>query len=177
MQAPTGAIGVGPLSGASVGLGLSVGFEHTGWQLQLQGLAWKRQNVPASGFPGYGADVGRISGRFWACHETRLLWLGLSPCLVGGMERVSVSGTGNNIVSTTRHTIGASAGAGIQGRIRLASWIRVLAAVGGEIELVRPQISIDGLGQLAPSPTDPPTPIYRFAPAALTATLSLEWVL
>jgi hypothetical protein len=181
VQAPLLALGVGPLPPPAVGVGLSLGFEYARWQLQVQGLYWRRQNVPASGFPGYGADVDRIGARMGICREYRLSWFGLSPCLAAGMERVSASATGSNILPTQRHTIGVSAGAGLQGRIHLASWIRVLAAVGGEVELVRPQISIDMLGQLAPppegEPADPPTPVYRFAPAALTATLGLEWAL
>jgi hypothetical protein len=142
---------------------------------------WQRQNVPASGFPGYGADVDRIAAALWACREYRLSWFGLSPCLVAGMERVSARGTGRHVVASPQHAIGASAGAGVQGRVYLARWIRLLAAVGGEVELVRPQILIDGLGPLDPDPLAeppaPPTRVYRFAPAALTVALGLEWAL
>ena len=59
-----------------------------------------------------------------------------------------------------------TAGAAIQGRLYLASWIRLLAAVGGQVELSRPRISIKGLGS-----------VYQFAPAALTLALGLEWIL
>lgn len=182
VQAPIVALGVGPLSGPSLGAGLSLGFEYARWLLQVQGLSWRRQNVPASGFPGYGADVDRIGASLWTCHELRFSRFGLSPCLAAGIERVSASGTGSNILPSSRHTIAMSAGAGLQGRLHLASFVRLLLAVSGEIELVRPQLLIQGLGPLAPpakemEPPDPPTPVYRFAPAALTALLGLEWAL
>ena len=181
MQAPLLALGAGPLPPVAVGAGLSLGFEYARWQVRVQGLYWRRQNVPASGFPGYGADVDRIGASLWTCREINLAWFGFSPCVSAGMERVSVSATGSNILPTQRLTIAMSAGVGLQGRIHLASWLRLLAAVGGEVELVRPQILMDRLGQLAPpaegEPADPPTPVYRFAPVALTATLGLEWAL
>jgi hypothetical protein len=181
VQAPLVALGVGPLPPLATGLGLSLGFEYEAWQLRLQGLSWRHQNAPASGFPGYGIDVDRMGAALWVCRELRSSWFGFAPCLTAGMERVSARGTGSNILPTTRHTIAVSAGAGLQGRIHLASWIRLLAAVSGEVELVRPQFLVERLGALDPDPEleepDPPTPVYRFAPAAFTATLGLEWAL
>ena len=181
LQAPLLAWGAGPLPRPTVGVGLSLGFEHARWQLHLEGVYWQRQKVPALGFPGYGADVDRIGATLWVCREFRHSWFGLSPCLAAGIDRISASGTGTHIASSEQHTIGIRAGAGVQGRLYLASWIRLLVAVEGEVELVRPQIEIKGLGPLDPNPaTEPPatpTPVYRFAPAALTGTLSLEWAL
>jgi len=181
VQAPLLALGVGPLPPPALGVGLSLGFAYAHWQVQLQGVSWQRQHVAATAFPGYGADVDRIAAAMWACRELRLFRFGFSPCFTAGMDRVSASGTGRSIVASQQHAIGANAGVGAQGRLYLAGWIRLLAAVGGEIELVRPQISIAGLGPLDPNPAAAPpapsTPIYRFAPAAFTATLGLEWTL
>jgi hypothetical protein len=61
-------------------------------------------------------------------------------------------------------------GAGAQGRVHLASWIRLLMAVGGQIELSRPQISVGGEQAYK-------FEVYQFAPAALTAALGIEWSL
>ena len=166
VQAPLLALGVGPLPRTSMGGGLALGLEYAEWQWQLNALAWQHQSVPATDFPGYGADVGRIAAGFWACRELRSSWFGFSPCLAAGMERVSASGTGQNIATSTQHAIGMTAGAGVQGRLYLTSWIRLLAAVGGQVELFRPQISIKGLGS-----------VYQFAPAVLTVALGLEWIL
>ena len=181
LQAPLLALGAGPVPPLSLGVGLALGFEHARWRVQVQGLYWRHQNVPASGFPGYGIDVDRIGASLGTCHELLTSWFGLSPCISAGMERVSARGTGSNIVPTGRHTIGVSAGAGLQGRIHLTSWLRLLAAAGVEIEFVRPQYLIEWLGPLDPDPDledpAPPTPVYRFAPAALTGTIGLEWAL
>jgi hypothetical protein len=180
-QAPLVALGVGPLPAPALGGGLALGFAYAPWQLQLQGLSWRRQNVAATAFPGYGADVDRIAAAMWACREFRLVPFGFSSCLTAGMDRVSASGTGRSIVASQQHALGANAGVGAQGRLYLASWLRLLVAVKGEIVLVRPQISIAGLGPLDPNPQAeppaPPTPVYRFAPAAFSATLGLEWAL
>jgi hypothetical protein len=139
VQAPVLELGVGPLPQSARGIGLSLGLEYASWQLQLKGISWQRQNVPAPGWPGYGADVDRVGAAFWGCREFRGSWVGFSPCLTAGMERVSASGTGRNIAPSTQHAIGMTAGAGIQGRLYLASWIRLLTTVGGQVELSRPR--------------------------------------
>ena len=166
VQAPLLALGVGPLPHTTFGGGLALGLEHAKWQWQLKALSWQRQTVPAPDFPGYGADVTRIAADFSACREIRSSWVGFSPCLTAGMERVSAGGTGKDLASSTQAALGMTAGAAIQGRLYLASWVRLLAAVGGQVELSRPQISIKGLGS-----------VYQFTPAALTLALGLEWIL
>jgi hypothetical protein len=55
VQAPVLELGVGPLPHSARGIGLSLGLEYTHWQLQLKGISWQRQNVPAPG----GLDTGR----------------------------------------------------------------------------------------------------------------------
>lgn len=144
VQAPALEVGVGPLPHPVVGVGLSLGLEYAKWQLQLKGISWQRQSVPAPGFPGYGTDVDRIGATFWGCREFRSSWVGVSPCLTVGLDRVSARGNGRNIVPSTQHATEIPLGAGAQGRLYLGSWIRLLMAVGGEIELFRPQISIKG---------------------------------
>jgi hypothetical protein len=166
VQAPVLELGIGPLPQPDRGIGLSLGLEYANWQLQLKGISWQRQGVPEPGFPGYGADVDRLGVAFWGCREFRGSWVGFSPCLTAGMERVSASGTGRNIAPSTQHAIGMTAGAGIQGRLYLASWVRLLTTVGGQVELSRPEISMKGVGS-----------VYQFAPAALSVAVGLEWIL
>jgi hypothetical protein len=179
VQLPLLALGVGPVRIPSVAVGLSLGVEHERWKLHLDALHWQRQNVAASGYSGYGADVDRTGGTLWACREYRFAWFGLSPCLGAGMERISVSGTGKNIAPNTGHTIAVSAGAGVEGRTYLAGWIRLLFSVGGIVELVRPQLLINRLTQLGPDSEGSwaTATVYEFAPAALAATIGLEWAL
>jgi hypothetical protein len=82
------------------------------------------------------------------------------------MERVAATGTGRNIVPTTQQAIRMTAGAGLQGRIHLANWIRLLTMVGGQVDLSHPHISLAGIGS-----------VYNFTPLSLTIALGLEWSL
>ena len=173
VQVPVLELGIGPLPQSARGIGLSIGLEYASWQLQLKGISWQRQNVPAPGNPGYGADVDRVGTAFWGCRELRSSWFGLSPCVTVGVERVSATGTGLAI-ERTQHAFGMTLGAGAQGRAYLARWICLLLAVGGQIELSRPQIWIDGVG--APYTSDR-YETYRFAPAALSVAVGVEWIL
>jgi len=179
VQLPLLALGVGPVRTPSIAVGLSLGVEHERWKLHLDALHWQRQSVTASGYAGYGADVDRTGGTLWACHEYRFAWFGLSPCLGAGLERISVSGTGKNVAPSTQHTFAVSASAGVEGRLYLAGWIRLLFSVGGIVELVRPQLLINRLAQLAPDSEGSwaTATVYEFAPAALGATIGLEWAL
>jgi hypothetical protein len=174
VQAPVVELGVGPLPQSARGIGFALGLEYASWQLQLKGISWQRQNVPAAGWPGYGADVDRVSAAFWGCREFRSSWVGFSPCVTVGMERVSATGTGLAIAPSTQNAFGMTLGAGAQGRVYLASWIRLLMAVGGQIELSRPQISMDGEG--TPWTSDR-FKVYQFTPAVFSVALGLEWIL
>jgi hypothetical protein len=174
VQVPVLELGVGPLPESSRGIGVALGLEYASWQLQIQGLSWQRQNVPANGFSGDGVDVERVGAAFWGCREFRGSWVGFSPCTTVEVERVSATGTGPTLIPSTQHALGMALGVGAQGRLYLAGWVRVLVAVGGQIELSRPQISLDGVG--APFTSDR-FKVYQFAPAALSIAAGLEWIL
>lgn len=176
VQVPGVALGIGHLPSRSVGVGASLGLEYDHWQLQLHGRAWQGQSIAVPGFPGYVVAIDRMGASLWTCRESRFAWFGLSPCLAASVDRISGTGTGSGLVSTPQTKLGLSLGAGVQGRIHLARFLRLLATVAGEVELLRPEIVIDQLGRLVPGKQSTP-PLYRFAPAALTATLSLEWAL
>ena len=165
VQAPLLALSVGPLPGSARGIGVSGGVEYASWQLHLRAFSWQGQSVPAADYPGYGADIARTSAALWACRAFRTSRFGVAPCITVGLENVSVSGTGPNIVPSDRQTTGIAVGAGLQGRLYLASWIRVLTVIGGQLDLSRPQISLDGVGS-----------VYDFAPAALTVAVGSEWI-
>jgi hypothetical protein len=166
LQAPLLLLSVGPLPKPSLGAGLALGFEQSGWQWQLQAGSWRRQNLPATELDVYGADVDRVSANVWACRELRYDWLGFSPCLTIGGERLSVRGTGRDIQPTTQTAFGATVGAGAQARIYPATWLSLFLAASAQIELSRPEISIKGIG-----------PVENFAPVALFVAFGLEWIL
>lgn len=166
LQLPLLGVGVGPMPSLSKGYGLGIGLEYARWQAQLGAIAWRPQHVTAPDFPGYGADVDRIALVLAICREYRAGWFGFSPCLTGGTERVSASGTGRSLISSTPRAFAVAVGAAAQTRLHVASWLRFLATVGGQIQIRRPELTIDGLG-----------PVYGLAPAALNATLGVEWAL
>jgi hypothetical protein len=166
LQAPLLAVQVDSQGRHTVGGGLSLGLEHAQWQGQLAATFWPRLSVPAKALSVYGADIDRFRTDIWACREFRFAWLGLSPCLSAGLDRVSARGTGRGIDPTPRRSIGMSAGAGGQARLHMASWLRLVTTVGGHLNFSRPDIVIDGVGF-----------VYRLSPAAFYAAIGLEWIL
>jgi len=179
VQAPVGAFAIGSLPKPGVGWGVAAGIEVAAWRFQLMATSWLGQNVSATSFPGYGADVERRGANLLTCRGWRWSWLDLSPCLTVGIARASASGTGAAVMAIRRHATLASAGGGIQARKAVTSWLRLVTLVAVEAQFVRPRLAIDGLGPLDPEAraSAPPVQIVRFAPASLTATLGLEWAL
>jgi len=176
VQVPVLDLSLGPLPKSTRGIGLALGLEYANWQLQVEGVSWQRQSVPAPGYPGYGADVDRMGAALWGCHEFRGAWLGFSPCMTVGLERVSAIGTGRNVAQSSQSAFGMTAGVGAQGRVYVTNWLRLLIAVGGQIELSRPQISVAG-GKPADNLQPYRFDVYQFAPAALTFAVGMEWML
>jgi hypothetical protein len=179
LQAPILAFDVGPLPQASRGWGVAIGLDYASWQLQLKAAYWLRQSVPAPGFPGYGADIDRVGATFWGCRELRVAWFGLSPCLTVGLDRTSVRGSGRNIAPSRKYAMVMTAGAGAQGRIHLTSWLALLASVGGQVELFRPQISIGPHEPQGSSTYLQPQhefAVYQFTLAVLSAAVGVEWI-
>jgi hypothetical protein len=136
------------------------------WHFLLGGTAWLRQNVSAEQFPGYGADVDRLSGTLKTCHAPGGSRFEVAPCLVLSVEHVSARGTGPDVTAHPEQATWLAIGAGAQGRLSLARWLNLLIGVDVQIETARPIISVEGLGD-----------VRQLAPAALTATVGPEWIL
>ncbi|HET7540073.1 MAG TPA: hypothetical protein VFK05_09375, partial [Polyangiaceae bacterium] len=165
-QAPLAAMSFGPLPRPSWGLALAAGASFETWHFLLGGAAWLRQNVPAEQFPGYGADIARLSGTFKACHALGGSRFEVAPCLVLSLEHISARGTGPDVTARPQQTTWLAIGAGAQGRLSLASWLSLVVGIDAQIETARPLISVEGLGDLT-----------QLGPAALTATIGPEWIL
>ncbi|HEY0468387.1 MAG TPA: hypothetical protein VGC79_29520, partial [Polyangiaceae bacterium] len=165
-QLPLAAISFGPLPKPSWGVGFAGGVSFENWRFLLGGSAWLRQDVPAETFPGYGAEVERLTGTFKACRALRRAAFEVAPCLVLSLEHVSARGTGAGVTARSEQATWLSLGAGAQGRLYLASWLSLLIGVDAQIETARPVISIAGVGDLA-----------QLGPAAFTATIGPEWIL
>jgi hypothetical protein len=165
VQAPLGALDMGTLEKPTVGLGIGGGIEYSNWQLQLHAVFWREQETPSTAYPGFGANVRRNTAHVVTCRGYRSSWFGISPCFTLGFDYVSAIGIGKNVQASMSHAIGISAGVGTQTRIYLASWLRVLATVGGQFGVSRPNLSINRLGS-----------VYQMSSVAFTVSTGFEWV-
>jgi len=164
-QLPLVGLGFGPLPKPSWGVAFATGIAFEDWRFLLGGVVWRRQNLATDEFPGYGADVDRLTGTLKACRAWRRSAWEVAPCLVLSIEHISARGTGAGISSRSDQAAWLGVGAGAQGRLHLASWFSVLLGVDAQLETARPVIAIDGVGNLG-----------QLGAAALTVTLGPEWI-
>ena len=166
LQLPLLALGIGPLSRPSFGLALGGGVSYRDWGFSLQLVKWLRQDLFASEFPGYGADVERATASVAACRAFRRDVFEIAPCLVMSVEHLSASGFGERVLAHEQSATLFSLGAGAQARVYFTDWFALTATVAGQAETSRPQISIAGVGD-----------IERLGPAAFTVLVGSEWIL
>ena len=162
---PLASFSLGPLPQPSGGVGLAAGVGYDGWRVLVGGQRWLRQHLTNDDFPGYGADIERASATLRACRALRETAFEIAPCLVLSLEHVSAQGSGMAVTPRTQQATWLGVGAGAQGRLHLADWLRVLVGVDAQIETASPQISIDGVGDLG-----------QLGRAALSVTLGPEWI-
>lgn len=165
LRAPVLAADVGPLPHPSPGLGLGAGARHGPWRLVLTGLIWAPQRVAAPGQDeSVGADVQRVTGRFVACRGWRTGRFELAPCMGLALEYATARGFGKNVSPHSPRVVwpAASAGAVVYGYASKS--LAFFASATGYLELARPRVVIDGIGELA-----------QLMPAAAGATVGLEW--
>jgi hypothetical protein len=166
LQAPLVALSVGPLPEPVLGFGLGGGVSFPDWRLLLEGQKWLEQSVPAEDFPGFGADVERLTVTLRGCRAFRWERVALAPCLFLSLEHLTASGTGPDVAPSSQETSWLAPGAGVQGVLLLTSWFNLVASIDGRIETARPRITIEGVGD-----------VEQVAPVAVTVLLGSEWIL
>jgi hypothetical protein len=166
VQAPLIALSLGPLPEPSFGLGLAGGVSFAGFRFLLEGQKWWEQRIAADDFPAFGADVDRITGTVRACRELRWQRFAVAPCLTLSVEHVEASGTGPEVLAISQGATWVAPGAGVQGLLRVTSWVALVASIDGRIEASRPRIEIDGVGN-----------VTQLGPGAVTVILGSEWIL
>jgi hypothetical protein len=166
VQAPLVALSLGPLPEPSFGLGLAGGVSFANWRFLFEGQKWWEQSIAAEDFPGFGADVERITGTVRGCRELRWQRFAVAPCLTLSIEHVAVSGTGPGLVPSSQGATWLAPGAGVQGLLPLTSWLSLVASIDGRIEASRPQITIEGLGE-----------VTQLGAGAVTVIVGSEWIL
>jgi len=166
LQAPLFVLSAGATPHPSYGFAFGAGVSSDTWRFSLVAAEWLRQSLTAERFPGYGAELDHQSASLALCRAFRSQRFEVAPCLTATLQRVVARGFGNHISPRSESTAWLAPGAGAQGRLYLASWFSLLAVINGEIEASRPQISIDGIGNIG-----------QLGPAAFTVTVGSEWIL
>jgi hypothetical protein len=166
LRAPLFSLSVGPLPEPSLGLGLAGGVSTEGFRFLLEGRKWWKQRVEAEAFPGFGAELDRATATLRACRSLGWERFELAPCLVVSLEHLSASGTGPGVASSTESVFWLVPGVGAQGGLAVTSWFHLVATLDVQIEASRPQIVIEGLGD-----------VTELGPAAFTVMVGPEWIL
>jgi hypothetical protein len=165
-RAPVAALSIGPLPSPQWGVSFAAGVSYASWRLWLEGSEWLRQDLPARAFPGYSARVTRETLALRGCWASRFSALELAPCAVVAVEHVGATGAGSSVTPESQHINWVSVGAGLQGRVYLASWFSLALSADGIIETSRPRLSIAGIGL-----------VDQIGPAAFMLMLGPEWIL
>lgn len=165
LQLPLAAAQVGPLPLPSAGLALGVGASIDAWQVLLQAFGWLAQTLHHPDRPSLGASVNRLSVSSRACREMLSGDFGLAPCLSLKLEHVWARGTGNHVAARVDTATWLATGLGIQGRVRVAAHVNLIAAADADVQTSRPELSIGGAGSLG-----------RLGRAAVSIALGVEWI-
>jgi hypothetical protein len=86
--------------------------------------------------------------------------------LFSALEALSARGVGDEVTSQTQSTVVLAVGAAALAKVRLGESFALFFSVGGQVETARPELLVDGLGEVA-----------TLAPLALTTNAGLEWSL
>lgn len=169
IRAPILAADLGPLPDPSVGVGLGVGIGYESWRFLLLGHLYRGQTIGA-GDPGAafaaGADLERATAQLAICRGWRSAPFEIAPCLGLAVERISASGFGQGVAPKTQSAVWVAPSAGAVLHWNALKSLAWFVGVHGDLELSRPRIVIDGLGEIG----------QLGAVSARVAT-GLEWIL
>jgi hypothetical protein len=122
------------------------------------------QTIWKGGTPTYGAKVGRATGELRGCYAFSSKHFRVAPCLLLAVDRLTAQGVGEQTVSETSHAAAFAAGVGAVGSLLLGNSWAIVVHVGGQTELSRSRIVIEGLGQ-----------VTQLSPFAFAASAGVEW--
>jgi len=167
VRAPIAAADVGPLPRPAFGFGLGAGVRHASWRILLLGRLSRPQSVSDADASGeFGARLERMTGELATCRGWRSLRFEIAPCVGVAFEHLSARGFGDGVsAATERATWPAASAGGVAHWYPMESLVFFLGMTG-YVELSRPRLVIQGLGQIA-----------QLAPVALGVTFGVEWIL
>jgi len=166
LQAPVLGVDAGPLPRPSPGAGLGIGTRRGSWRVLFTGTFSAPQSVQAPGLDeSVGSDLQRLTGRLTTCRGWRSGRLELSPCVGVALEYVAARGFGDGISPHERRAVWPAPGVGVVAYGHASKSLAFFVGAGGYLELARPYLVIDGIGEVA-----------QLEPAAAGATVGLEWI-
>ena len=169
LRAPILVADVGPLPNPSAGAGLGVGVRYDSWRLLLTGHVYLGQTVHATdagGEFGAGADLHRMTGQLSLCHGWRSSAFEIAPCLGLALEHVTAQGFGQGVSPESQRALWAAPSAGAVAHWYPLKSLAFFAGVTGYLELSRPRLVIEGLGE-----------VQQLSPVAAGAVIGVEWIL
>jgi hypothetical protein len=114
----------------------------------------------------FGAELERMTGEIAICHGFRGGRWEISPCIGVAIEHLSAQGFGEGVSPSSERATWLAPGAGAVGHFYALESLAFFMSVTGYVELSRPRLVIEGLGE-----------VTQLKPAALGATIGVEWIL
>lgn len=167
VRAPIGAADVGPLPRPAFGIGFGAGLRYDAWRLLALGRLSLHQTIDDSDASGtFGAELERATAELVGCHGWRSLRFEIAPCVGFALELLNARGFGDGVAAASERAVWPAASAGGVAHWYATESLAFFLGMTGYVELSRPRIVIEGLGELA-----------QLAPVALGGTFGAEWIL
>jgi len=150
VRLPVASVDFGPLPQPALGVGLGIGARYESVRLALAGRISQRQRVSApEPYAASGAELERLTVELSGCYGFRSRAFEISPCIAVALERVNARGFGADLSPQSAHTAWPALGAGAIAHAYAWESLAIFAGVTGYVELSRPKVVIEGLGELA----------------------------
>jgi hypothetical protein len=167
LRAPVMSADTGLLPRPVLGLGVAVGVRYAAWDVLAVGQLSAKQTLDARGPDGpYGAELQRATGQLWACHGWRTHRFQFAPCIGFALEQVTARGFGAGVAARARRAVLPAPGAGGVVHWRAAESLAFVVGLNVHLELSRPLIVIQELGE-----------VRQLGPVAAGTILGVEWIL
>lgn len=150
LRGPVVAADVGPLPRATVGVGLRVGMGYGSWRALVAGQlsAGQTVSVPEQG-GALGAELQRMTGQLTICRGWRARRFEVAPCVGLAVEHMTARGFGDGVSQRSARAVWPAPSVGAVAHWHAMESLALFAGVSGYLELSRPHLVIDGLGEIA----------------------------
>jgi hypothetical protein len=169
LRAPILAADMGPLPDPSVGVGLGAGIRYEAWRFLVAGHLYREQAVtatdPGSAFAA-GADLKRMTAHLAICRGWRSVPFEIAPCVGLAIEHATARGFGQGVSPDVQSAVWAAPSAGAAVHWYALKWAALFVGAEGQLELSRPRILIEGLGE-----------VRQLGAVSARVTAGMEWIL